>query len=117
MTRFTDGPAQGKNLLLARSPLFLRVVLAAGDRVDALDQLDDAPAAQERIVLYRRASRDGTCHVDGRDARGRRVGRWYSCATYVLHDVQPEEAVLRDTVAWRAWATAEQARLKEQASG
>jgi len=113
MTKFTDGPAAGKILPLARMPmpLFLRVVKDGGD-IDALDQADDEPKAGEELFAYRKASSDGTVHVDGRDKNGKRFGRWYESCTYALCDNQPSQEVMRGTDSWREWcmanATAEQ---------
>ena len=41
MTIFVDGRAEGARLSLSRSPHFLRVVVDAYGRVDALDQIND----------------------------------------------------------------------------
>lgn len=101
-TRFHGGPADGKVLCMARAPVFLRVVVE-GDAVDALDLLDDEPKVSETLHAYRKVSDDGTVHVDGRDASGKRFGRWYACATYRINDDQPDDAVMRDAAAWRKW--------------
>ncbi len=114
MTRFTDGPAKGKTLLLARAPLFLRVVIAGG-KLDALDQLDDRPQGGERIYAYRRTGPATALHIDFCRGRGRKGPRsaWYRGGDYALVEPQPNEAVLRDTARWRGWATEEAKRLTE----
>jgi len=43
MIRFLDGPADGVELRLMRTPIMLRVVRSAGGTWDALDQPDDTP--------------------------------------------------------------------------
>ncbi len=107
MTRFENGPAAGQVLQLRRSPLYLRVTEYAG-KIDALDLLADVPDARETIIAYRKVSDGGTVHVDSRDARtGRRIGQWFSCATYALALEQPDDATLRDTARWQAWALAQ----------
>lgn len=106
MTRFTDGPAGGRTLLLRRSPLFLRVTRDDRGKFDALDQLHDEAEPGEAISAYRKVSDDGTVHVDSTE-RGRRVGRWYRCATYAVVAAQPDDATMRDTEAWRGWCQAQ----------
>lgn len=114
MTKFTNGPAAGKVLELLRMPmpLFLRVTKAQDGTIDALDQLDDTPRDDEELFLYRKARDDGTVHVDGRDKKGKRFGKWYNCCTYTLHETQPDQATMRDGALWPAWCKAEFARLK-----
>lgn len=111
MTRFEDGPAAGKVLTLKRCPVFLRVVIDAAGGVDALDQLDDAPRPGEAVYVYHRQGAQGCCHIDSRDGQGRRRGEWFATGDYRLHPCQPPAAVLGDTAAWRAWATAELTRV------
>lgn len=113
MTTFTDGPAEGKTLTLGRSPLFLRVVIAPGNKIDALDQLADTPAPEEEIQVYRcLTANPTTMHIDGRDpTTGKRFGRWLSCAEYRLHHSQPDEETARDTDRWRAWCADQASKL------
>lgn len=108
MTRFTDGPAQGKTLLLARAPLFLRAVISSEVTIDALDRIDDQPRANERIVVYRRIGKPGSSHVLSTDRRGRRQGSWYSAATYALHCNQPDDSTVRNAESWQQWCLKEQ---------
>ena len=111
VTTFADGPAAGQSFHLQRSPVFLRIVLSGEGQYDALDQLDDAPAAEECIFAYRvLPDSRGTCHVDAIE-NGRRVGRWYELAKYVLYAIQPLDSVMRDNDKWRAWC-AEQVKEK-----
>lgn len=115
MTRFLDGPAKGVLLMLRRTPLYLRVTVnrqGIKDKWDALDQLSDEPHTAESVYVYRRASRDGTVHIDYTDKSRRRRGDWFSSASYKFVEVQPAESVLRDNEQWRAWAVEEQAREK-----
>ena len=110
MSKFLNGPAAGTNLSLGRSPYFLRAVRAPGKTWDALDQLDDEPAPNEEIHVYRLASEPMNAHVDGRDPKnGKRFGRWMSIADYVLHDEQPDDPTARDKQSWQQWC-ADQAK-------
>jgi hypothetical protein len=112
MTRFTDGPAQGKHLWLRRAPRYLRVVRdVRTGAVDALDQLDDKPGPDEEVFVYERdADAVGTIHLD-RVVNGRRRGEWYSYADYRHVPDAPVES-LREADAWRAWAAARAAADK-----
>lgn len=98
MTRFLDGPAKGQTLMLRRAPVFLRAVQGPSGW-DALDQLDDTPAANERIVVYRLIGEPTWMHV-----RMTKGGGIFRGGTYRVVDPQPPEDVLRQTAAWRAWA-------------
>jgi hypothetical protein len=103
VTRFEDGPAQNTALSLRRAPYYLRVVMKDG-KFDALDQLEDTPAADEQITVYFLKSNDGFVHVDGRDPKtGKRFGRTETMATYKLCPVQPDDATVRSTMLWQAW--------------
>lgn len=120
MTRFLDGPAAGRVLMLRRSPLYLRAVRGPDGKWDALDQLGDVPGPGEAVVAYRRVGEAGALHIDstecvkvGNKTKRRRVGRWYGVAEYRVVDQQPADDVLRDTEAWRAWCRERQAAGKE----
>lgn len=106
MTTFEDGPAKGHRLQLQRAPLFLRVTVSPAGSVDALDQIADTPLDDESVHAYERVGNAGSCHVDGRDKSGRRVGCTYTIAHYKLCAEQPKERELRNNAAWQAWATA-----------
>jgi len=98
MTTFKDGPANGKSLMLKRSPLLLRVVISGGN-VDALDQLEDRPARGETCFAYVLAARPGACHI--RLSGGR--GGFYPMAEYQMSPVQPSQKVMHDETLWREW--------------
>jgi hypothetical protein len=100
MIRFLDGPAEGQTLLLKRAPDLLRAVLKPDGRWDALDQLHDTPASNERIVVYRRHGAAHSVHVN----MGRNGSGFYALAEYHVVDPQPSDDEVRATVAWRAWA-------------
>lgn len=107
MARFLDGPAEGCDLMLRRCPPYLRVVVkipgAPAPTIDALDQLEDVPAPNEVVVVYRRV--DGTFSRMHFCFRGKDRGKsgWQETGEYRhLPDVDGEQ--LRDTAAWRAWA-------------
>lgn len=106
--KFLDGPAKGTTLLLQRAPLFLRLVEDADGKIDALDQLGDAPEPGETIYVYRQVSYDGGGHLSYTDkATRRRKWMWLQSATYAVVDPQPAHDVLGDTEAWRAWCRAQ----------
>jgi hypothetical protein len=98
MTKFVDGPAVDKTLMLKRSPLFLRVVECNGI-FDALDQPSDTPSRNETIWAYRLAMHHGSVHIN----RGRNGSGFYEMADYKLVAVQPADATMRDGDAWEAW--------------
>jgi hypothetical protein len=107
MTRFLDGPAAGQVLLLARAPLLLRVVKAAGGPFDALDRPDDEPRDHESITVYRRVGEAGWAMLDGRHRDGRRWGGRCAVAAYRVLTVQPGDGHTRTNDAWRAWCEAQ----------
>jgi hypothetical protein len=102
---FLDGPAAGVTLSLRRVPKLLRVVRSSKGEWDALDQLDDLPAADERITIYRR--RDDLAVTKYHLLfRGKDKGRsgWYWNASYSVIAGQPRDSDVRDTASWQAWA-------------
>jgi hypothetical protein len=106
MVRFEDGPAAGQTLALHRAPTYLRAVRGAKGW-DALDQLDDTPAADELIVVYRLAEKPSQYHLlCGRGKRGNASG-WYWNAVYRVVSPQPDDAVLRSNEEWQRWAQAQ----------
>lgn len=115
MIQFTDGPAAMVFLSLRRAPLYLRVVRSAAGEFDALDQLDDEPAADETVFVYRLAGKPAAAFVDG-TRNGRRCGWREVMATYVVVTQQPDDATMRDTAKWREWCVEQQARDKAGAS-
>lgn len=86
--------------MLRRAPDYLRAVQAPDGSWDALDQLDDQPASNESIVVYRLEGEPTWVHINARrGARG-----IYRGGSYRVVDPQPSELVLRDQKAWRLWA-------------
>ena len=107
MTTFIDGPAQGTTLFLRRAPHYLRVVQGPdgptqAGTIDALDQLDDTPAANERIAVYEMVSGPTHVHIN---RRGRHGCAWYRGGAYRLVAAQPADRIVRDTACWRAWVS------------
>lgn len=102
MTKFMDGPAAEVVLALRRAPQYLRAVCDPSGKWDALDQLDDAPADDERVVVYQMTAGPYHMHVQRRE-RGRRVCGWYSGGEYRVLAEQPSDDVLRSNSRWRAW--------------
>lgn len=117
MTTFTNGPAKGIVLTLARAPFFLRVVVGSGmcGEWDALDKLDDKPEIDEIIYVYRKIEDHGSVHIDYQDNRGKRRGMNVCSATYELYQTQPSESVMRNTSTWRKWAAAEKTNFEKPA--
>lgn len=100
MTKFLDGPAKDKMLMLKRSPKFLRVVQKVGNQeFDALDQLDDHPIATETLFAYVQSKYLGTCHIN----RGRNGSGFYPIAEYKFVTEQPTDEVMRDEYSWAQW--------------
>lgn len=102
---FEDGPAKGAFLCVRRLPILLRVVIAPAGNVDALDQLGDAPAPDEKIYLYRMVGQSGSMRVSRFGPNGRRMGEWRGTARYSLVADQPEDVHMRTKAAWDLWAT------------
>jgi hypothetical protein len=99
MTSFLSGPAEGKVLMLRRSPIFLRVVINADGKVDALDRLEDQPTANEQIHVYKLEGKVGTCHINRRGGGG----GFFSVATYRYLPQQPQDSDVREIHNWQAW--------------
>ncbi len=99
MVTFVDGPAKGALLTLRRAPVFLRVVIDSGCKVDALDQVDDTPRPDEAVHVYRLAGEVGTSIVC---RRGKGCQTSVS-AEYRLNPSQPGTEVARDTGRWQEW--------------
>lgn len=100
MTRFENGPAQGKVLMLRNAPLLLRVTCEYGE-FDALDMPTDEPKPSEQIFIYVRSSFRGRAFVDGPKCRGS-----YALSNYRLYDGSiepPDDAGLRNRATWEAW--------------
>lgn len=109
MITFLDGPAQGVTLMLRRAPLALRVVRGPKGW-DALDQLDDRPAAGEFVYVYVARHKPTSMHLLIR-GKGRRDGGWYQSCQYAHWPNPPPEDALRDNDAWRAWVMAHKDEL------
>lgn len=103
MVTLRDGPAKGAVLPLRRAPNWLRVVV--GRKVDALDQIEDAPEPDEVVYVYELV--EGT-----RSVVFVRPGGRYAMGEYrYLPDVDGE--ALRETDVWRQW-TADRAGVPLQ---
>lgn len=110
MSKFLDGPAAGQHLALRRAPVMLRVVQGPGGKWDALDQLDDEPAADETIHLYRMVPDTlTTMHLCVR-GKGRAASDFYAMGDYRYVEPQPDEATLRDRGRWVEWCDALRAK-------
>lgn len=104
MTKFRDGPAAGKVMMLRRSPKFLRVT-EYGGAFDALDQTDDFPQSREKIYAYRLVATEGMVHVNF----GRKGGGFYPISAYEFVPQQPDDSAMRYFENWKAWCRAQAA--------
>ncbi len=111
MARFIDGPAAGVVLQIRRTPVMLRVARGPNGEWDALDQLDDEARPDESIYVYRMKGEPSRVHVC---RSPRRLSGWLNLSDYEYFEPQPDDAQIRTTAAWQAWANALQAaELKE----
>lgn len=109
MTTFQDGSAKGRAFFLSRSPHFLRVV-TDGSTWAALDKLEDKPAADEAIYVYRRIDRAGVMHIGCRGSES----RTYSSTDYALVNPAPPDSEIRTTDHWRRWTREQIASKREE---
>ncbi|MFT4035916.1 MAG: hypothetical protein QM679_10125 [Patulibacter sp.] len=105
MIRFEGGPADGRELSFARLPVYLRVVtrpslLDEADGLDVLDQLDDTPEPGEHVHVYRLYAYCGFMHTRWRDGHST-----ITRSVVYRHMPTVDGEQLRDTEAWRQWAT------------
>lgn len=98
MTRFIDGPARGKHLMLRRRVRFLRVVISSTGEIDALDIPEDTPKPTETIHVYEADGEGGMCHVN----MGRNRGGFYALQNYKFV-CTPLDAEVRDNRLWVEW--------------
>lgn len=108
--QFLDGPASGTTVGLRRAPNYLRVVIGANGKVDALDLLSDTPREDEKIHVYQLAKARFTlgddvfvCTDDGQG--GSRPAAVADADYCHRPDVDGEQ--FRETVVWRTWASAQ----------
>jgi hypothetical protein len=102
VSTFHGGLADGVTLLFHRGPLYLRVVHGPNG-FDVLDQLDDAPLADETVHVYRRVGDSRQGHINNRGSRKGPESGWYEFADYEHVDGVDGDQ-LRDYAAWRSWA-------------
>lgn len=100
MIRLLDGPCAG-SYPVKRAPPFLRAVTTAGGDKDVLDQVDDEPAAQESVHVYQLQGEAGWVHLN----TARRHGRGFYAIGDYRHRPDVDGEALRQTEAWRQWAT------------
>jgi hypothetical protein len=99
--RLLDGPGVDLTFDLRLAPTFLRVVQSP-NRWDALDQPDDVPEPGEHVYVY--SIVPGTwSQIHVRAHKRSASGCWQSGDYRWVPDAPVE--VLRDTTAWRVWAT------------
>jgi len=109
MTTFLDGEAKDQKMELRRCPLLLRVTIGPDGKFDALDELDDAPEDNERIIVYRRMEKPLPIHVLHSGGRG----QWLKLARYRLSPAQPAEFQARDQESWQQWCREQTGAVSE----
>lgn len=95
--------------MLKRAPRFLRVTHVPQiipPKWDALDGLEDIPEPHEELFAYEVHGETGSCFMDGRGKDGKKWGGCYAIATYRVVPEQPDDATMRDAIAWRQWCLA-----------
>ena len=97
MTTLIDGPAAGA-YMVRRAPGFLRGVVNRQGETDVLDLLEDVPADNETVSVYRLASEPITVHFNF----GGGKGGWYQSGEY-RHLPEVDGETVRDNDAWRRW--------------
>jgi hypothetical protein len=106
MTTFQQGPAHGKTLMIRRVPFFLRVVVKVvtnGLEIDALDQIEDTPKADEQIHVYLRQPDAKPNQIHLKSSKKGASG-WFARGTYKLSPVQPaHDEYMRDAGLWQTW--------------
>ena len=105
MSRILDGPAGPIDLVNARAPIFLRVVVDDGGKVDCLDQLEDSPAMSERIHVYEKVP--GTDHGVALINLGGRKGCVRMATGDYRHRPDVDGEAVRETGSWREWCQAQ----------
>jgi hypothetical protein len=110
MTKFIDGPAIGKTLMLKRTPILLRVTELLGV-FDALNELDDVARPEERLHCYVMSKYLGACHINRSGGRG----GFYPIAEYKLREQPPTEVEMRDNAAWAKWCDSQPEAIKCEA--
>lgn len=105
VTKFLDGPAQGKHLSLSCAPELLRVVQnTRTNEFDALDKKSDEPTSYETVFVYKLKESNGGCFVDGRDPKtGKRFLHFSTFASYELYEDQPPKSVTDDNQLWASY--------------
>lgn len=99
MSTFLGGPAHGTELKLARAPIYLRVAIdRESGKVDALDDLNDAPRDGEDVHVYLRVTDPVLVCVRQGALSGFQV-----VADYAYVPDAPAEQ-LRDLPDWQRWA-------------
>lgn len=94
MIQIVDGPAGGVTFTLHRAPIFLRLVHGPKGW-DALDQLEDTPASDETVHVYRKAAGGGIVCIHGRGGGCFPTGEYF-------HVPDADGEAIRETSAWRA---------------
>lgn len=100
MTKFLNGPAAEKTLMLKQAPPFLRVTISEKGDIDALDREDDQPMPSETCYAYKVKERRGNCHIN---KRGKPGGGFFQITDYAYIEEQPPQEDMHRRSAWVAW--------------
>lgn len=100
MVKIIDGPAAGARMLLKRAPKYLRIVIDQENKVDALDQKDDEPSANERVYAY--IMIEGT-YFSGFVCGSTIASGFFVSAEYSICKEQPDDSTLRNLSKWEKW--------------
>jgi hypothetical protein len=96
-----DGPAEGVYRNIRRAPKYLRMVVdQRTGKIDALDQLDDAPTPDETVSVYLQESFDGYTHLDF-DLEAGKFANYVNASYCHLPAVDGQK--LRLAAAWQDW--------------
>jgi len=108
MVKFIDGPAEGKELRLMRTPMLLRVVIGPRGKTDALDLPCDVAESGETIFVYRILGKPTHMHIRAGKGAG---GGFYAIAHYGLFDEVVPDEIARDNDRWEKWCHENRTRI------
>lgn len=100
MLELKDGPCEGV-YYCKRAPYRLRAVVNGQGEKDVLDLVDDTPADDEKVYIYRLEGEPGWMHIHGTKIHG-----FYATGTY-FHMPEVDGEALRDNAKWQEWALAQ----------
>jgi len=111
MTKLEGGPANGKTLMLKRSPRFLRVTEDDG-QFDALDDQLDTPKITEKLFAYEIVGDIVRGFIDFGGKQKKESG-FYAIATYKFIEPQPSDSEMRITILWDLYRKTREQRERD----